>query len=162
MNPSQLRDLICTVLKLFDHYSEEAVDLLMLTAAQESHCGKYIRQLGGGPALGVFQMEYKTFQDILGNYLPRKPDMFGRVTDFMTNNNLNINLTGNLLFQIVIARVHYLRVPDPLPIRSDYDEEDVYIEAMARYWKRHWNTLAGAGTVQEAIDNYNRYGRTEL
>ena len=57
MDPKQLKELIERVLRKVNLYSDAAVDLLMLTAAQESACGKYIRQLGNGPALGIFQME---------------------------------------------------------------------------------------------------------
>ena len=49
--------------------SQEAENLLMGTAAQESALGEYIRQLGNGPALGIFQMEPETFDDIVRNYL---------------------------------------------------------------------------------------------
>lgn len=159
MNPNQLRELIHTVLKLFGYYSREAVDLLMLTAAQETHCGKYIRQLGGGPALGIFQMEPRTLTDIIDNFLAYRSDLYDQLNQFLTKGNLPLNLTGNLLFQIAVARVHYLRVKEPVPKRTNFDEEYTYIKALAGYWKRHWNTAAGAGTVQEAIDNYNRYVR---
>ena len=64
MNPSQLNELITSVLKSMEQYSREAVDLLMVTAAQESHCGEYIQQIGGGPAMGIFQMESDTLADL--------------------------------------------------------------------------------------------------
>jgi len=48
MNPHQLKKAIETIIKEMDMYSPAATDLLMLTAAQESHCGDYIYQLGGG------------------------------------------------------------------------------------------------------------------
>lgn len=57
MDKRQLRNLIRRVLIGIGGYSEEAENLLMGTAAQESALGEYIRQLGNGPALGIFQME---------------------------------------------------------------------------------------------------------
>ena len=45
MEPDQLRELISDVLKAMKMYSEAAVELLMLTAAQETHCGRYIKQV---------------------------------------------------------------------------------------------------------------------
>lgn len=158
MNPRQLKRLIHTTLKSFGFESMEAVDLLMLTAAQESHCGQHIEQLGGGPARGIFQMELNTLSDIVDNYLSYRPDLYDSAISFIARgSSLELNLTGNLLFQVVIARVHYLRVPEKIPTLawSEYD----YISALAGYWKKHWNTEKGAGTVAEAIQNYNTYVR---
>ena len=65
LDKTKLKNLITSVLKKADVaakgagrsssapklYSEDAVELLLLTAAQESDLGTYTRQLGGGPAL---------------------------------------------------------------------------------------------------------------
>lgn len=162
MNTRQLKELITSVLKKFDNYSAEAVDLLMLTAAQESHCGEYIQQLGGGPALGIFQMEPATLDDIWENYIHFRNDLGIKVKQFLTSQNLKMNLCGNLLFQIVIARVHYMRVSAPIPERKDFSTvgtigQELYVMALADYWKRYWNTEKGAGTAQEAFENFYRY-----
>lgn len=150
MNADQLRELITVVLEELDLYSEDAVELLMLTAAQESHLGKYIRQING-PALGIFQMEPSTERDIWYNYLRYKPDIARRVYPMVGNSNFNnLQLFGNLLYQIAMARIHYLRVPKALPSKDDVD-------AMARYWKRYYNTPLGKGTTLEAVANYRRY-----
>jgi hypothetical protein len=65
----QFRDLIQRTLQDLGMHSESAVNLLLGTAAQESQFGTYFRQIGGGPALGVFQMEPDTEIDIWDNYL---------------------------------------------------------------------------------------------
>ena len=49
-----------------------------------------------------------------------------------------------------MCRVHYLRVRESLPQSSD-------INALAQYWKVHYNTIHGKGTVQKAIDAYAKY-----
>lgn len=61
MDKKQLRELVTHVLKKYDLYSADAVELLMLTAATESNLGCYIKQVGGGPALGIFQCEPNTY-----------------------------------------------------------------------------------------------------
>ena len=157
MNPKQLKDLIARVLKSMGHYSREAVDLLMVTAAQESHCGHYIRQIGG-PALGIFQMEPETLLDIYENYLPRKPQLARKLSESRTYDR-ELDLEGNLLYQIVAARVHFLRVPKAIPKREWFEAEHAYVSALAGYWKQYWNTLAGKGSVKEAVQNYNIYVR---
>lgn len=47
------------VLRVMSAWSQPAEDLVMGTAAQESRL-TYLRQLGGGPALGLWQMEPAT------------------------------------------------------------------------------------------------------
>lgn len=151
IHKDQLRGLIVDVLKEVDLYSEDAVELLMLTAAVESDLGSAIEQYGNGPALGIFQMEIDTCRDIENNWLRFKDDHFQwRVKTFDNHGDLAINLKGNIPFQIVRARLHYLRKPDPLPNHRD-------VEAMARYWKKHYNTVYGKGTVTKAIESYGEY-----
>lgn len=156
VNPNQLRELITAVLVELDLYSANACELLMLTAAQESHLGYYIKQVGSGPAKGIFQMEPSTEKDIWKNYLKYKPDLAKRVGAMLGEADWeSLQLTGNLLYQIAMARVHYYRRPEALPSRNNVD-------AMARYWKKHYNTHLGKGTVYEAVKNYNRLASPTL
>lgn len=130
-------------------HSTNAVELLMGTCAQESAFGKYNRQLGGGPALGVFQMEPATFQDIIKNYLHYKQPLFSRILDVCGLYVYDVNeLVDNNRFAICMARVHYLRVKEALPGNLD---------GWAHYWKQHYNTPKGRGTVEEFIANYKKY-----
>jgi hypothetical protein len=151
IKPEQLRELINDVLHYMGKHSDAAVELLMLTAATESHCGTYINQVGG-PALGIFQMEPATEQDIFKNYLLYNQDLRAEILDFKFSvyTHESLNLRANLPYQIAIARVHYLRVSAPLPDATD-------IKGLAEYWKKYWNTPLGKGKVNEAIDNYYRY-----
>lgn len=157
MDPDQLRELIKDVLEEMDLYSESAVELLMMTACQESHCGRYIKQLGGGPALGIFQMEPATHSDLWMNYLVYKRHLVDKINHVAGTTSVDDNLTlrGNLIYQIAMARIHYLRVPERLPRATD-------VEGMARYWKKYYNTYLGKGTVEEAVGNYRRYGFNKI
>jgi len=56
------------------------------------------------------------------------------------------SLKSNLAYQIILARVVYLRVTEPLPNT---------IEVCARYWKNHW--CVPIGTEEEFIINYNKF-----
>src|SRR6056297_2531573 len=78
MEKNQLKKLIKNTLVEIGFYSESAVNLLMGTAAQESHLGHYIEQING-PAKGIFQMEPATFEDHVNNYLNYKPDLKQRI-----------------------------------------------------------------------------------
>ncbi len=151
INPTQFRTLIVRpVLEHLELYSKAAENLLVGTALQESNL-TYLHQLGGGPALGVFQMEPATHKDIWDNYLRFRRDMSARVKDYTTASlGKEVDqLPGNLYYACAMARVHYYRVPEPLP---DADND----EALGRYWKAHYNTAAGAGTVEQFVSNYRK------
>jgi hypothetical protein len=134
-----LRDRIKTVLQNYDVYSLEAQELLMLTAAQESKLGTYLTQISG-PALSIFQIEPKTYQDIFDRVLSKRwkgcfsPDPMSLIVDFDKS--------------IMACRAKYLSIPEPIP--SD-------AMGMARYWKKYYNTKLGKGTAREAYQNYRKY-----
>lgn len=153
MDKDQLRDLITRVLKEVNLYTESAVELLMLTASVESKLGYYVKQMGGGPARGIFQMEPTTYNDILDNFVHYKPQLQHIVVRNVDNENLGYgskDLEWNIYHAIVMARLHYLRVKAPLPNKND-------LRGMASYWKKHYNTYAGKGTVEKAVKAYKRY-----
>jgi len=157
INKDQLRELIVETLKEIDLYSESAVELLMGTAAVESNLGTYIKQVKG-PALGIFQMEPATHDDIWLNYLHYKPILFSKDHKIKRFRNKKLydhfseTLYYNLKYAIIMARIHYLRVPDALPKDGD-------IEGLAKYWKDHFNTFLGKGKQTDFIDKYNKYVR---
>lgn len=152
MNRDEWRRLIIVTLKEIGLFSNNAVELIMGTFAQESNF-KYTRQLGGGPSLGYGQMEPTTFNDIVVNFLRYKPDLMGKIMKVSGVVTLEPEmLVDNKTLMICMVRVHYLRVKDPLPSNKD-------VWAMGEYWKQHYNTPAGKGTVKEFVENYTKYCR---
>ena len=159
MDKDQLRSLIQVVLMNIGLHSEAAEDLIIGTFAQESHLGKYIRQIGRGPALGVGQMEPRTHDDIWRNYLKYKTiytwfkDM--KEAYVVMSDGASIpdseQLEWNLAYMICMTRVHYLRVSERLPEEGD-------LPGYARYWKRYYNSYLGAGTPEEFLSNWSRFG----
>ena len=147
----QLRhEIIRPVLKYLDPeipYSMAAENLLMGTCAQESRMGTFLVQKGWGPAKGIFQMEPATHPEIWGNDLNYKDDLAALIEplcgDGMEDAWL---LTGNLYYAAAMCRVHYYRVPWPLP--------DDNVEELAHYYKLHYNTPEGKATVEEFVKNY--------
>jgi len=84
------------------------------------------------------------------NFLVYKPVLQDAVERFKSQRDSLKNLKANLEYQIVIARLIFFRKKDALPDAKD-------IDGMAEYWKTHYNTYMGKGTVAEAIENYKRY-----
>lgn len=151
MDSQQLRDLIRRVLKhanLIKYEDEREIELLLLTAATESNLGQYIRQKGGGPALGIFQMEPGTYDDIWENYIRYREDL-GKLLSFCRMGEAH-ELEFNLAYAILMCRIHYLRVKENIPSAND-------IEGLANYWKENYNSYLGKGKVSEAIKKYNKY-----
>lgn len=146
----QFRALIAEVLTEAGMHSESAVELLMMTAAQESHLGTYLWQVGGGPARGAFQVEKATEEDIWKNYLAYREGLADKVNCYAYHSSHEEEMVGNLPYQIIMARIHYRRVPEKLPPADD-------VVAMAEYYKKYYNTHKGKATVEEAIKNYKRF-----
>lgn len=147
IHPGQLREwVVRPVLRRLGLYSEAAEELLMLTAATESLCGKYLHQVGG-PALGIYQMEPATCRDIYDNYLKYREGLAAEVEKYGSS---SADLAGNLYYATAMARIHYLRVPEALPSAMD-------VNGLARYWKDHFNTHLGSGTIIKAVANYQKY-----
>lgn len=142
--------VIIPVLQYLDLWSGEkdpAIELLMLTAAQESGMGTYLQQIDG-PAFGIYQMESGTHKDVW-RYLKNKPMLRGKVTQFMSQRNFNDEeLIWNLAYATAICRVKYYMVPEPIPET---------LTGLAKYWKQYYNTQSGKGTIDEAIKNYTKY-----
>lgn len=168
MDYKQLLELVVrpACIELGSH-SIAAEQLLMGTLAVESR-GKYLTQLNHGPARGLFQMEGATHKDIYENYLVYREKYMEVVTGKLTCIEFDVlndangdhdstdkffkyvennSLSTNLLYQAVMCRIHYLRVKEPLPPAND-------IEALGAYWKKHYNTHLGAGTVEKFVESF--------
>jgi hypothetical protein len=154
INPDTLRLHIRSTLQLVNMWSCDAEELLIGTAAQESHLGYYRRQIRG-PARGIYQMEPATERDIWDNYLRVRPDISDLVYAICgVDGPDQIQLERNLMYQTIMARIHYRRVSAPLPPAANLTEQ-------ARYWKRYYNTDQGRGRPSEYIENYRRFVRSD-
>lgn len=147
-----MRQIVSDTLKKLDPeipYSLDAENLVLGTGAHESCGWKYRKQLGNGPALGLFQMEPATFNDICNNYLKYHPKITEKIKRICHVNVLNpIDLINNDRLAICMCRVSYYRQKEAIPNS---------IEGYAELWKLRYNTPLGKGTKEEFIENYNSY-----
>lgn len=121
IDPTQLRTLVVkpVLLSLGLPSSEVAENLIMGTAAHESHLGDYIEQVGGGPALGIFQMEPATLNDCYENYLDYRADLKAKVDGFLAaqpatpdgSPDKQQQLATNLAYATAMCRIRYYRRP---------------------------------------------------
>lgn len=128
-----------------------AEQLVLGTAIQESLL-TFRRQLGNGPAVGLFQMEPATHDDCWTNYLGFRGDLARRVRSMLEPHQGAIASTmiRNDRYAAAMCRVRYLRAPGALPVADD-------ISAIADYWKQHYNTPLGAGTPSEFMARWEQF-----
>lgn len=144
-----LNEIINPACKELGLYSVDAAFLLLGTCAQESHLGKYRRQIGG-PALSIFQIEPATEHDVWYNFLRYHPKFIPLMGDEMPEKLDNDLLFNNDIYAAKIARLIYYRVSEKLPDHNNVQE-------MARYWKKYYNTPKGKGTEAQFIKSYEKY-----
>lgn len=154
LNINQFRELIVkSSLNDLLLYSKEAEELMVFTCAVESIGGTYIHQVGG-PALGIYQMEPTTYNDIWQNFII--PD---NKLSLRLSNNFDVNrmpseerLIYDLRFATAITRLFYLRIQEPLPAPTD-------VNSMWDYYKKYYNTLKGKAVKDESIKKYHDFAQ---
>lgn len=152
MKASQLRENV--IKPILNHLGElyaqaNAVELLVGTALVESRL-EYLKQING-PALGIYQIEPDTHDDVWDNFLYWRSDSASTIRELCAEEPTDAcQLATNLAYATAIARMVYFRVPFPIPESSN-------IEGLAKYWKEHYNTKYGSGKVEDFISLYNQY-----
>jgi len=155
LNSEQLRELIIRpALDKLQMYSDFASELLIFTCAVESIGGTYLKQIKG-PALGIYQMEPATYNDIWQNYIRNRSSL---------SSIMGINFDAfrmppedrmiyDLSYATAMARIHYRRVNEPLPT----DPKD--IDALWSYYKKYYNTEKGKSKKEKSILMYQDFVR---
>ncbi|WP_281855894.1 hypothetical protein [Litoreibacter halocynthiae] len=130
-----------------------APQLMLGIALHESGGLKHRRQIGGGPALGLFQMETRTHNDIWNNFLRYRTDLADQVRALraLDGSPRASEMISDDIYAAAMCRVHIYRYSPNLPGRGE-------IKAQAKIWKQHYNTVLGAGTIDKYVADWNTYG----
>ena len=152
------------VSKLFNDGSA-ATALLRETAIQESNMGqtpgtyKMVddKKFGRG-SFGVGQVDERNFEDTMSRlrgdkgqprnlvkYVQRFKDAIGIDLTEVEYEDLADPRLG-----LIFTRLHYLKNPDPVPPT---------VQGRSKYWKKFYNTSAGAGTPDEYLSNQEAYDK---
>ena len=146
-------------------YATLAGNQLLGTALHESAGLQYRRQLGNGPARGLWQMEPPTAVDICQRYLEGHSELDDSVIELLSRaiplhgklepaflqvdkDALAFELEHNDIFACVFARLHYLRCREAIP--DTLDEQ-------AELWKLRYNTIRGKGTTKEYVNHWHGF-----
>ena len=129
-----------------NYYSKDAAFLLLCTAAVESNCGYYIKQVGG-PALGIWQMEPDTYNDIIDNcdaINENNIKFYNKIHRLWNFENYGVvhALISHPVYACAMARLKYSMDSAALPDHND-------IKAVYDYYKRIYNTPLGASTYDK-------------
>lgn len=148
MDAKQLLELIITPTHKYmgGNYQSDSADLLSLcTAAIESDCGYYIKQVNG-PALGIWQMEPATFVDLHchSDALVEGSPISCLFSGFEVVSISLPNLYLSPMYACAMARLKYSMDPNPLPEVTGNCKVDE--RAFYDYYKRVYNTELGKST----------------
>lgn len=134
-------EIIAPTLKEIGLYSDTALNLLTGTGLVESGFRVTV-QSGGGPALGWFQMEPATYDDIWQNYLRYRPALAGLIGSIAGGGQpAASDVRTNPRLAAAMCRVKYLRSSLPLPKNTALN--------LCQYWKQVYNTELGKGQVDD-------------
>ena len=145
-----------TCMALTGHANDNEVAQMLGTAVAESSLIHRV-QIDGGPARGLWQMEPTTGVDIFENYLMHymQRDRFYALMEIWLELAMRkfvpyiVDVEHHLEkyddFACAMARIHYLRNPDPIPDT---------LEGQAKYWLKAYNR-GGKGTVEHYLAQWD-------
>lgn len=127
--------------------TNDAVELLLGTAARESRFGKFPDRPGMG-GVGIFQVNPKTEEHIWSSYLAKRPQMLTALRKATgVAGPSPKDLAGNFPYSASMSRLAYALASEPLPSSKDPVSQ-------ANYWKKWYNTSAGKGTPEAFLQTY--------
>jgi hypothetical protein len=133
-----------------------AVKLIMGTAATESRMGEFIKHSGGGPGVGVYQVQPVAFRDLVSK-MNGNPKLKGAVFPFsgtspwpMTN-----QIAGNMFLATSVCRMIYWFSQEALPPPGD-------IIGLATYYKEYYDSQIGAKAAEIWLDSWKQFNLDTL
>lgn len=106
---------------------------------------RYVKQLGAGPALGFWQMEPATHDDLWKNFIQFRPALQQALKALLAGAEpAPGRLVTHTLYAAAMCRVHLYRAPAIIPAAGN-------AVGWAGFWKTYYNTGKGAGDAAEAV-----------
>ena len=143
---NEIKEIAEYALYKIGSYSDDALVMVVRTGMAESGYRALKGYGDGNPAIGFWQIEPATMDDMINNYIKYrshyKKNLISLGMNFQKDTIMSV--MSNMAVQAALCRLHYRRDKDPLPSWDD-------MEGQAKYWKRVYNTVEGRGTVKHFI-----------
>lgn len=148
VHPEQAREYAEAVCELLGQGGGNALDMLLDTAAAETQTGRYRDPTPKGAGRGLYQCDYIAFIDVQRR--ARISDVVKVVEEFGVDIRKahHAELDVSPLLATVFCRLFYKLIPESFP--------DTVVKR-ADYWKRHYNTVMGKGTIEGYLDKVAQY-----
>lgn len=137
----QIRQIAVAVCEVLGG-GEEAVLLLCETAAAETLCGTLPDRTRNGAGRGLCQCDEVPFYDTTKRAAQADVIALEKAFDFNLRELKWNEITYSPLLAMVLCRLHYKLRPGAIP-RT--------MEARGEYWKKHYNTVLGRGSVKDYV-----------
>tara|TARA_Y100001938_G_scaffold148890_1_gene233919 strand:- start:1613 stop:2077 length:465 start_codon:yes stop_codon:yes gene_type:complete len=151
----EIKSIVEYALYKIDSYSDDALALVVRTGMAESGYRALKGYGEGNPAIGFWQIEPATLNDMIDNYIHYRSHYKKNLISLGINfeKDTKMSVMSNMAVQAALCRLHYRRDKDPIPSWDD-------LEGQASYWKRVYNTVEGRGTIQHFMKANNdvRFG----
>lgn len=121
---------------------DAAVRLLCETAAAETQCGTVADSTPEGAGRGLFQCDKIPFADTIARSSKTDLDALQSNFGFDLRKIEWSVLNYSPLVAAAVCRLHYKLRPGNIPLD---------LKGRAAYWKKHYNSELGAGTVEHYI-----------
>ena len=137
-----IREIADEVCERVGYHSEEAVDLIMETGWAESGY-RHLEQVGG-EAVGFFQIEPYVIGDVWDNHVLYRKHLIEVMYELGFIEQYPVfSVMTNIALQVAFCRLLYRMRPGAIPKT---------MKGRAKYWKLHYNTPLGRGTVQHYME----------
>ncbi len=126
---------------------ETAVHMIIETAVTETGLGR-LEDKTDAAGMGITQFDKIPFADVRDRCIKLKPQIEKDLGVDITKVDWD-DLRYNIFLSLLFARLLYWLKGEPIPKT---------IEERASYWKLHYNTKLGKGTVEHYLEMNKKYG----
>lgn len=145
---SEIRQLARKVVSVFGG-GINAEDFLVEIAAAETLSAAYVDPTPETSGVGLTQFDPIALDDlklrVRPKYRKRLKEMLGYDLDKVQLKDL----ANDPLLALALTRLKLMLIPDPIPAT---------LQGRAQYWKTHYNTRLGKGTVEGYLDKVAHHG----
>ena len=143
---NEIKEIVEYALYKVDSFSDDALALVVRTGMAESGYRALKGYGEGNPAIGFWQIEPATMNDMIKNYIHYRSHYKNNLISLGMNfeKDTIMSVMSNMAVQAALCRLHYRRDKHPIPSWDNLEDQ-------GKYWKRVYNTIEGRGTVQHFV-----------